>query len=91
MTNNNKGHKPSLRPRGGSDKERWYALARKWCSVFVNRQQNNERCKYCFNMKEYPNRGGYVEAPLHGCDGCAEMEEFRREAEAFFIEIRRSK
>ena len=77
-----------VRPRGKSERERWYAFARKWCSVIENRQKNNARCKHCFTMKEYPNRLGHIKAPYLGCDGCAEMDKFFDECKKFFKEAK---
>lgn len=84
MKDNNKKRKPHFRPTGKSDIEQWYSFARKWCSVFVDRQKNNLRCRHCFNTKYYYSRTEYVKAPRYGCDGCSEMEEFYKEAKAFF-------
>ena len=85
---NKKPKEPIIRPRGKSERERWYALARKWCALFSDRQKNNARCRHCFAMKEYPNRLGYVKAPCRACDGCAEMDKFFDECKEFFKEVK---
>ena len=77
-------HKVKLNPCGNTTMEKWYALARRWCSIFNERTKTNDRCKKCFAMRNYPSKGKYVVAPHCGCDGCAEMDRFFSEAKAFF-------
>ena len=77
-----KRQKYKVQANGETQREQWYALARRYCGIIANRQRTNKRCKRCFKMRfllhDKTNR------PRYGCDGCCEMDDFFTESAALF-------
>lgn len=69
-----------LMPSGETMREKWYALARRYCGIMANRQRTKGLCKRCFAMRL--RRRDWRNIPLVGCAGCVEMDSFFDEAAA---------
>lgn len=77
-----KKQKTKLQADGQELRERWYALARRYCTIIAKRERNRARCARCFKMKFDKGKGKTF--PRFGCDGCTEMDCFFNECKAFF-------
>ena len=79
-SNSMKKRKTFLRANGATQRERWYALARRYVSIIAKRQRVNPRCRRCFEMRFC--KSDMKSRPRFGCDGCVEMDDFFAECSA---------
>ena len=63
-----------LRANGTTQRELWYAIARRYVSIIANRQKTNPRCRRCLEMRFC--KRDMKSRPRFGCEGCVEMDDF---------------
>ena len=76
-------------PTDTDARARWYALVRRFLSIFDKRRKTVARCRRCFDMRLDYRHGDprYGLSPVCGCDGCCEMETFLNQAEGVIADL----